>query len=191
MTARDHCVMGFKSVFIGVRVGSDGRQAWLWLLHHSGPAAALGGRQRFCTSERIRSVPLLEIDFGAIAHGAMWGYGVDPRRLPTSIWVWCRACHPDPAGTAAAVGDHGVHGSVLRRQRPAEPAGSAGRGAGLCGASCVSRTAQVMGLFDLSPSSGPFREIPERSTAGQQEADGTGAAPPRWKHMYPWRVVAF
>jgi len=58
-------------------------------------------------------------------------------------------------------GRPGVHGSVLRRQRPAEPAGSAGRGAGLCGASCVSRTAQVMGLFDLSPSSGPFREVPE------------------------------
>jgi len=25
-----------------------------------------------------------------------------------------------------------------------------------------------------------------RSTAGQQEADGTGAAPPGWKHIYPW-----
>ena len=34
-----------------------------------------------------------------------------------------------------------------RRQRPAEPAGSARRGAGLCGTSCVSKTAQVMGPF--------------------------------------------
>ena len=33
-----------------------------------------------------------------------------------------------------------------------------------------------MGPFELSPSSGQFREVPERSTAGQQEADGTVAA---------------
>jgi hypothetical protein len=55
----------------------------------------------------------------------------------------------------------------------------------------VSRTVQVMGPFDLSPSSGPSREVPERSTAGQYEVDATGAAPPSWKHVYPWRVVAF
>jgi hypothetical protein len=77
--------------------------------------------------------------------------GSIPPPTSTPIWVWCRACHPDPAGTAAAGGHHGVHGSAPRRQRPAEPAGSAGRGAGLCGASCISRTAQVRGPFDLSP----------------------------------------
>ena len=68
---------------------------------------------------------------------------------------------------------------------PAEPAGSAGREAGLCGTSCFSRTAQVMRPFDLSPSSDHPAEVPERSTAGQQEADGTGAAQPNWKHVYP------
>src|ERR1039457_4795984 len=30
---------GFKSVFMGVRVGSAGRQAWFWPLSDSGPAA--------------------------------------------------------------------------------------------------------------------------------------------------------
>src|ERR1700722_3270453 len=32
------------------------------------------------------------------------------------------------------------------------------------------KTMQVMGPSDLSPSSGPSRKVPERSTAGQQEA---------------------
>jgi hypothetical protein len=39
--------------------------------------------------------------------------------------------------------DPGVHGSELRCQRPPEPAGSGGRGAGLCGICYVLRTAQV------------------------------------------------
>ena len=69
---------GFKSVFMGVRVGSAGRHAWFWPLSDCGPAAALDGRQRFCTSEGIRPVRLLEINIGAIAYRAMWGYGVDP-----------------------------------------------------------------------------------------------------------------
>jgi hypothetical protein len=69
---------GFKSVFMGVEVGSAGCQAWFWPLGHSGPAAALGGRQRFCTSEGVRPVRLREINIGAVAHRAMWGYGVGP-----------------------------------------------------------------------------------------------------------------
>src|SRR5713226_983497 len=69
---------GFKSVFMGVRVGSAGRQAWFWPLSDSGPAAALDGRQRFCTSESMRLVRLLEINISAVAYRAMWGYGVDP-----------------------------------------------------------------------------------------------------------------
>src|SRR6266581_8568560 len=78
ITARDHCAMGVQVGFMGVGVGSAGRQAWLWPLNQSGPAAVLGGRQRFCTSEDIRPVRLLQINFGAVAHRAMWGYGVDP-----------------------------------------------------------------------------------------------------------------
>jgi hypothetical protein len=69
---------GFKSVFMEVRVGSVGRQAWFRPLSDSGPAAALDGRQRFCTSERIRPIRLLKINIGPVAHRAMWGYGVDP-----------------------------------------------------------------------------------------------------------------
>jgi hypothetical protein len=53
-------------------------------------------------SERIRPIRLLEIDFGAVAHRAMWGYGVDPPAdMNPPVWVWCRACQPDPAGAAA------------------------------------------------------------------------------------------
>jgi hypothetical protein len=63
---------------MGVRVGSAGRQAWFWPLRDFGPAAALNGRQRFCTSEGIRPVRLLEINISAVVYRAMWGYGVDP-----------------------------------------------------------------------------------------------------------------
>src|SRR6266536_1569656 len=63
---------------MGVRVGSAGRQAWFGPLSDSGPATALDGRQRFCTSEGIRPVRLLEINIGTVAYRAMWGYGVDP-----------------------------------------------------------------------------------------------------------------
>src|ERR1035441_687643 len=70
--------MGVQVGFMGVRVGSAGRQAWFWPLSDSGPAAALNGRQRFCTSDGIRPVRLLEINIGAVAYRAMWGYGVDP-----------------------------------------------------------------------------------------------------------------
>src|ERR1039458_4757865 len=70
--------MGVQVGFHGGSTWFAGHQAWLWPLNHSGPAVALGGRQRFCTSERIRAVRLLEIDFGAVAHRAMWGYGVGP-----------------------------------------------------------------------------------------------------------------
>jgi hypothetical protein len=69
---------GFKSVFTGVRAGSAGRPAWLWPLSDSGTSGCLGGRQRFCTSEGIRPVRLPEINIGAVAYRAMWGYGVGP-----------------------------------------------------------------------------------------------------------------
>jgi hypothetical protein len=74
--------MGVQVGFMGVRAGSAGRPAWSWPLSDSGPAAALDGRQRFCTSESIRPVRLLEINIGAIAYRAMWGYGVGP---PTDL----------------------------------------------------------------------------------------------------------
>jgi hypothetical protein len=74
--------MGVQVGFIGGSTRFASRQAWLWPLNHSGPAVALGGKQRFCTSERIRPIRLMEIDFGAAAPRAMWGYGVDPP--PTS-----------------------------------------------------------------------------------------------------------
>jgi len=76
-TAAVHCTMGVQVGFHGVRVGSAGRQAWFWPLSDSGPAAPLGGRQRSCTSEGIWPVRLLEINISAVAHRAMWGYGVD------------------------------------------------------------------------------------------------------------------
>jgi hypothetical protein len=179
-TAAAHCAMG-------VQVGFHGGSSWFrWpsslVLAPEGlqTSSCLDGRQRFCTSEGIQPVRLLEINIGTVAYRAMWGYGVDPPadmnprlglvsrmsarsgRRCSRRRSWCSwLCTPASA--------------------PTEPAGSAGRGAGLCGTSCVSRPAQVMRPFDLSPSSGPFREVPERSTAGQQEADGTGAAPPGWK----------
>ena len=79
-TAAVHCAMGVQVAFMGVRVGSAGRPAWLWPLSDSGPAAALDGSQRFCTSEGIRPVRLLEINIGTVAYRAMWGYGVYPAR---------------------------------------------------------------------------------------------------------------
>ena len=97
--------------------------------------------------------------------------GSIPPPTSTPIRVWCRACHPDPAGTAAVGGHHGVHGSVPRRQRPTEPGGSAGRGAGLCGASCASRTAQVMGPFDLAvigTHSARYMKVHRRSARGRR-----------------------
>ena len=77
-TAAVHCAMGVQVVFMGVRVGSAGRPAWFWPLSDSGPAAALDSRQRFCMSEGIGPVRLLEINIGAVANGATWGYGVGP-----------------------------------------------------------------------------------------------------------------
>src|SRR6202158_5691794 len=50
-------------------------------------------------------------------------------------------------------------------------------------------------LFDLSPSSVPSREVPERSTAGpcqvSKRSVETRAAPASRKQVYPWPVVAF
>ncbi len=42
-------------------------------------------------------------------------------------------------------------------------------GAGLCGTSCVIRTAQVTGPFDPLPSSVPSREVHDRSAAGTSQ----------------------
>jgi hypothetical protein len=71
---------------------------------------------------------------------------------------------------------------------PPEPAGSAvrgGRGVGTCDTGGVVRTVQVTGLFDLSPSSVPSREVHEKSTAGTSQVSkgpaGTGAAPASWE----------
>jgi hypothetical protein len=63
---------------MGVRVGSAGCQARFWELSDFQPAADLGSVQPFCMSEAIQPVRLLEIDFSAVAHRAMWGYGVGP-----------------------------------------------------------------------------------------------------------------
>jgi hypothetical protein len=78
--------MGGSSRFSrGFESGSAGRPAWFWPLSDSGPAAALHGRQPFCTSQGIRPVRLLEINIGAVAYRAMWGYGVGP----PSLWNPC------------------------------------------------------------------------------------------------------
>ena len=54
--------------------------------------------------------------------------------------------------------------------------------------------AQVTGLFDLSPSSVPSREVHDRSTAGtwqvSQRSAETGAAP-TWEPVHPWPAAAF
>jgi hypothetical protein len=63
---------------MGVRVGSAGCQTRFWELSDFQPAADLGSVQPFCMSEAIQPVRLLEIDFSAVAHRAMWGYGVGP-----------------------------------------------------------------------------------------------------------------
>ena len=44
---------------------------------------------------------MLEIDLGAVAHRAMWGYGVDPPADINPYLVSGRVCQPDLAGTAA------------------------------------------------------------------------------------------
>jgi hypothetical protein len=77
-TAAAHCAMGVQVGFHGGSSRFRGRPAWLWSLSDSGPAAALDGRQHFCTSEGMRPVRLLEINIGTVAYRAMWGYGVDP-----------------------------------------------------------------------------------------------------------------
>jgi len=68
---------------------------------------------------------------------------VSPRRHHPPIWVWCRACQPDPVGTAAV--------------------------SALCSTSCVIRTAQVTGPFDPLPSSVPSREVHGRPAAGTSQ----------------------
>src|ERR1700691_1203746 len=76
------------------------------------------------------------------------------------------AGHHPALGLVAASAGPGDHGCGLSCQRPPEPASSAAPGVGPCDTGHVIRTAQATGLFDLSPSPAPSREIPERSTAG-------------------------
>jgi hypothetical protein len=83
-----------------------------------------------------------------------------------------------------------------RASAPPEPAGSAVPGAGPLDTGYVIRTAQVTGLFDLSPlSSVPSREVHERSTAGTSQVSKrsaeTGAATANREPVHPWPVVAF
>jgi len=85
------------------------------------------------------------------------------------------------------------------RSRPSalpEPAGSACLEKAPCDTGYAIRTAQVTGLFDLSPSSVPSREVHERSTAGTSQVSKrpaeTGAAfcrpsGPRWRGLLCWR----
>src|SRR6266516_590304 len=62
-----------------------------------------------------------------------------------------------------------------------EPAGSAVHGVGTCDTGGGIRTVQVTGLFDLSPSLVPSREVHEEPAAGTSPVSkgptGTGAAP--------------
>jgi hypothetical protein len=86
---------------MGVRVGFAGRQTWFWPLSDSGPAATLGGRQRFCTSESIRPVRLLEINIGTVAYRAMWGYGVGPPADFNPLWSRVAQVSPILPGATA------------------------------------------------------------------------------------------
>src|SRR6266704_2097214 len=65
-----------------------------------------------------------------------------------------------------------------------EPAGSAVHGVGTCDTGGGIRTVQVTGLFDLSPSLVPSREVHEEPAAGTSPVSkgptGTGAAPASW-----------
>ena len=94
-------------------------------------------------SEGIRPVCLLEIDFGAVAHRAMWGYGVGP---PADI-------NPHLDLAIARVSPHAA-GDCSRRPWLCAPVPAprlTGRFSG--GRSwplrpgCVIRTAQVTGPF--------------------------------------------
>jgi hypothetical protein len=98
---------GFESVPLAVKPGSGPRG-------DSGPGTALDGRQRFRTSECIRPVRLLEIDVGAVAHRAMWGYGVDP---PADLYPHLGQVSRVSArsGRTAADGHHHAPGWCLRR----------------------------------------------------------------------------
>ena len=77
-------------------------QAWFWPMSHSGPAAALGGRQCFSTSDGIWFVRLLEIGFGAMARRPMWDMGRPLLRYqPPFEWQVRRGSIPgQPAGLA-------------------------------------------------------------------------------------------
>jgi hypothetical protein len=46
-------------------------------------------------SEPIRSVRLLEINFGAVAHRAMWGYAPEHRAMTTRIYQGTNQAHGD------------------------------------------------------------------------------------------------
>jgi hypothetical protein len=69
---------------MGVRIGFAGVQ--LWFYGSTRLRFDCGSRWQIAFLHvRDKSLPegarVLEIDFGAVAYGAMWGYGVDPPSL--------------------------------------------------------------------------------------------------------------
>jgi hypothetical protein len=91
----------------------------------------------------------------------------------TGHWNW--RAHQHPLGPVGALVDPGDH-DFVPAPTPLEPAGSAVRGVGTCDTGGGVRTVQVTGLFDLSPSSVPSRQVHEsppqvhrRSVRGRRE----------------------
>jgi hypothetical protein len=136
------------------KLASDrGRRSGRWT-----PLSCQGPMDRLLHAvTRPRSCGVLQVNLVVVAHRAIWDMGSIPRRHQPHLGSGIARVSPirpalQPAGDHHTPGwcalvDPGIHGSVLRRQRPAEPAGSAGRGASLCGISCVIKTAQVMRPF--------------------------------------------
>ena len=174
--------MGVRVGFVGVQVGFRQRHAT-----KSPPPPWMADSVSAGTL-------MLEIDLGAMADIAIWGYGVDPPADINPHLAWCRACQPDPVGTATG-GPSSWTESGYRLRRPGDPgcalpcpAPSLNRlaqrrpGAGRpCDTGYVIRTAQITGLFDLWPLLAvPSREVHERSTAGTSQVSKrsakTGAA---------------
>jgi len=134
---------------------------------------------------------VLDADLVAVAYRAMWGYGVDRSADFNPHLVSCHARQPDPGrelkladhhhalGRVAAFAGPGGSWRTLPCQRLNRPVQRRLEQAP-CDTGYAIRTAQVTGLFDLSPSSVPSREVRERSTAGTSQVSKrpaeTGAA---------------
>ena len=138
-------------------------------------------------NDSVRDIFRPEIDLGAVAHRAIWGYGVDPPadinphlvscRYVSPIWPGLQLAGRHPrAGLVGALVDPGDHGSsstvpAPRLNRPVQRCVEFGP----CDTGGVIGTAQVTGLLDLSPSSLPCRQVHEgppqvhrRSARGQR-----------------------